>query len=97
MTIGEMAEQLLAKLEWYGTLFPRIPVPIQKDIETRLRQHKEQRGNMARQARLTQGGPEGDVPPVSNNQGNNEVYFGEAERMSRIADRWVRNDFFCYC
>ena len=29
MTIGEMLRQWLVKLEWYSTLFPRIPVPIQ--------------------------------------------------------------------
>lgn len=29
MTVGEMLRQWLVKLEWYSTLFPRIPVPIQ--------------------------------------------------------------------
>ena len=29
MTIGVMVRQLLTKLDWYDTLFPRIPVPIQ--------------------------------------------------------------------
>ncbi|CDW55877.1 Peptidase C12 and PRP38 and CRAL TRIO domain cont aining protein [Trichuris trichiura] len=29
MTIGDMIRQMLNKLEWYTTLFPRIPVPIQ--------------------------------------------------------------------
>ncbi|VDP09983.1 unnamed protein product [Soboliphyme baturini] len=29
MTIGQMVKLLLTKLEWYCTLFPRIPVPIQ--------------------------------------------------------------------
>lgn len=33
MTMGEMLRQFLTKLEWYSTLFPRIPVPIQKDIQ----------------------------------------------------------------
>lgn len=31
-----MLQQWLTKLEWFSTLFPRIPVPIQKQIETRL-------------------------------------------------------------
>ena len=29
MTIGNVVRQLLTKLDWYDTLFPRIPVPIQ--------------------------------------------------------------------
>ncbi|KAM7451090.1 PRP38 pre-mRNA processing factor38 domain-containing protein B [Porites harrisoni] len=38
MTIGQMVRSFLLKLEWYGTLFPRIPVPVQKDLEVKLRQ-----------------------------------------------------------
>uniref|UniRef100_A0A5S6R3E6 Pre-mRNA-splicing factor 38 n=1 Tax=Trichuris muris TaxID=70415 RepID=A0A5S6R3E6_TRIMR len=38
MTIGDMIRQMLSKLEWYTTLFPRIPVPIQKEIDTKLRE-----------------------------------------------------------
>ena len=33
MTIGSMAKTVLTKLEWFSTLFPRIPVPIQKEID----------------------------------------------------------------
>lgn len=29
MTIGDMLRAFLTKLEWFSTLFPRIPVPIQ--------------------------------------------------------------------
>lgn len=39
MTIGEMARYFLTKLDWFSTLFPRIPIPIQKEIEEKLRQH----------------------------------------------------------
>ena len=28
-----MSYQFLTKLDWFATLFPRIPVPIQKQIE----------------------------------------------------------------
>lgn len=41
MTIGQMCRHLLVKLEWFSTLFPRIPVPIQKDIETKLHEHDQ--------------------------------------------------------
>jgi len=30
--IGEMVKQFLNKLEWFDTRFPRIPVPVQKEI-----------------------------------------------------------------
>lgn len=38
MTIGQMVRQYLTKLDWFSTLFPRIPVPIQKQIESKLDQ-----------------------------------------------------------
>lgn len=37
MLMGEMIKQWLTKLEWYSTLFPRIPVPVQKDIDQKMR------------------------------------------------------------
>ncbi|ESN94779.1 hypothetical protein HELRODRAFT_115102 [Helobdella robusta] len=92
MTIGEMCEQLLLKLDWYGTLFPRIPVPIQKDIENRLSFHKERRNHMAKQARLNHNtaGPRDGVMNVAGASAGavrEDVSFGEAERQARMADR----------
>jgi len=43
MMIGEVATHFLTKLEWYSTLFPRIPVPIQKQIEQSLLAKKADR------------------------------------------------------
>ncbi|TSY27774.1 Pre-mRNA-splicing factor 38B [Bagarius yarrelli] len=37
MTVGEMLRSFLTKLEWFSTLFPRIPVPVQKNIDTQLK------------------------------------------------------------
>jgi hypothetical protein len=37
ITIGQMLRQWLTRLEWYDTLFPRIPVPIQNEIIYELR------------------------------------------------------------
>ena len=37
MTIGEMLRSFLTKLEWFSTLFPRIPVPIQKEVDAKLK------------------------------------------------------------
>lgn len=36
MTIGQMLFQWLTKLDWFSTLFPRIPVPVQKQIESKI-------------------------------------------------------------
>ncbi|KAL0201563.1 hypothetical protein M9458_004750 [Cirrhinus mrigala] len=45
MTIGEMLRSFLTKLEWFSTLFPRIPVPVQKAID----QHMKSRPRKAPQ------------------------------------------------
>lgn len=44
ITIGQMCRQFLTKLDWFSTLFPRIPVPIQKQIEQKLNQFDRQNG-----------------------------------------------------
>ena len=38
MTIGQLVRSFLLRLEWYGTLFPRIPVPVEKEIRENLTQ-----------------------------------------------------------
>lgn len=37
MTVGEMLRSFLTKLEWFSTLFPRIPVPVQKAIDQQMK------------------------------------------------------------
>lgn len=37
MSIGEMLRSFLTKLEWFSTLFPRIPVPVQKMIDQQMK------------------------------------------------------------
>lgn len=44
MTIGQMCRLFLTKLEWFATLFPRIPVPIQKQIESKLQEYAQEHG-----------------------------------------------------
>ncbi|CAH2100394.1 unnamed protein product [Euphydryas editha] len=41
-TMGALVRQMLIKLDWFSTLFPRIPVPIQKQIEQKLAEHNRQ-------------------------------------------------------
>lgn len=36
MRLGMILRQWLVKLEWFSTLFPRIPVPIQQKIQKHL-------------------------------------------------------------
>jgi PREDICTED: hypothetical protein LOC100170167 len=43
MTIGTMCRNLLVKLDWFSTLFPRIPVPIQKEIEKKLKEYDQKK------------------------------------------------------
>jgi len=100
MTIGEMLRHFLTKLEWYSTLFPRIPVPIQKDIEKKL-------STVAPLTKVSKGllGKDGPAPTAvvpqqqqeSRHIPDNEVSWGEAERISRLRrsvsrDRKVRHD-----
>lgn len=40
MPIGEMCRMMVSKLDWFGTLFPRLPVNVQKDLEAKLREYK---------------------------------------------------------
>jgi len=37
MSVGEMLRSFLTKLEWFSTLFPRIPVPVQKLIDQQMK------------------------------------------------------------
>lgn len=39
ISMGQMVYQFLTKLDWFSTLFPRIPVPIQKQIEKKIEQY----------------------------------------------------------
>lgn len=43
MTIGSMVQYLLTQIDWFNTLFPRIPVPIQKEINQKLEEYKNKK------------------------------------------------------
>lgn len=47
ITIGQMVRQFMVKLDWFSTLFPRIPVPIQKQIEQKLGDYDRKNGIVA--------------------------------------------------
>lgn len=60
MKMGDILKQFLTKLEWFSTLFPRIPVPIQKDLESRLSERFPQQSAGSRNAK----------PPITLNNYN---------------------------
>jgi len=84
MTLGQMVRSFLLKPDWYGTLFPRIPVPIFKEIEAGL---KELNLNDDRKIYANDEEPrerpnevEDVAPPQRGKDG--EPGFGEAEKYA---------------
>eukprot|EP00794_Sanderia_malayensis_P015922 gene15922-17523_t len=87
MTIGQLVRSFILKLEWYGTLFPRIPVPVEKDIRECLtnlnlcddhkRKADEGWGEAEKFARNARDGS-------SDRRSNEDRGFGEAERYSKM-------------
>lgn len=39
MTIGELCRHMITKMDWYTTMFPRIPIPVQKELEKQLHEY----------------------------------------------------------
>ena len=76
-----MVRQWLTKLEWYSTLFPRIPVPVQKDLVMKFK------------AKSLQEAPPVVEPP--RHIADDEVNFGEAEKYaSQAASRRRYLEYF---
>lgn len=92
MTIGQMIRSFLLKPDWYSTLFPRIPVPIHKDINARLCEMNldDERKVYADEGRGTQGGEADDAgrknPDGGGDDDEKKKKFGEAERRSNRDD-----------
>ncbi|XP_034234160.1 pre-mRNA-splicing factor 38B isoform X2 [Thrips palmi] len=76
MTIGNMLKLFLTKLEWFSTLFPRIPVPIQQKLE-RMMAERFPNNVPVRPPPRQMGGP--SRPVVD----RDEDGFGEAEKYSK--------------
>ena len=43
VSIGEMCRMLLTRQDWFGTMFPRLPVNVQKILEEKLKELKKQK------------------------------------------------------
>ena len=84
MSIGELSRQWLVKIEWYSTLFPRIPVPVQKTIQMNLKNYDAQKAEqmpavLAQEEEVPEEEQEAEAAPESG--------YGEAERISRMQGR----------
>ena len=53
-TIGVIVRHMVSKLDWHATLFPRIPVPVQKDMEKRLAAHDQDYKDQMMRERMQQ-------------------------------------------
>lgn len=73
MTMGELVRMLLTKAEWFGTLFPRIPIPVQKEIDEGLLAYDEENPNNPCRG----GGRGGDVHSNGGYSGKNQRSEGK--------------------
>ncbi|XP_054156447.1 pre-mRNA-splicing factor 38B-like isoform X2 [Oppia nitens] len=78
MTMGQMTRHMLSKLDWFSTLFPRIPVPVQKEIQSKLRQHDEE---YEQQLRDERGIEDGEVEDEEEGGGGEDG--GDYDRRDR--------------
>ncbi|XP_058808276.1 pre-mRNA-splicing factor 38B isoform X2 [Phymastichus coffea] len=92
MKIGDILKQWLTKLEWFSTLFPRIPVPIQKELEQRLGERFPQNTANSRNSKPVitlnnqgkyGGGGRRDEGPRPRHIPDSECQWGEAEKSSQ--------------
>ncbi|XP_048776673.2 pre-mRNA-splicing factor 38B-like isoform X2 [Ostrea edulis] len=86
MTMGEMVRQWMVKLEWYCTLFPRIPVPIQKDLMQKLKERPPQAPAYEEEEPQEQEEVQ-EEPRRPRHIPDAEVSFGEAERSAQHRNR----------
>ncbi|XP_054271280.1 pre-mRNA-splicing factor 38B-like isoform X1 [Macrosteles quadrilineatus] len=77
MTIGNILKNFLCKLEWFSTLFPRIPVPIQQKLEKMMNERFPPPAAGTVVARKP-------AAPVGRHIPDEEAHYGQAEKASRI-------------
>ncbi|XP_038064072.1 pre-mRNA-splicing factor 38B-like [Patiria miniata] len=88
MTIGEMVRSFLTKLEWFSTLFPRIPVPIMKDLEVKLEGWKVGFLERQRERQIEEGLADNAVPETQPGGSDGEKYQRNRDKTrSRSRER----------
>lgn len=92
MTIGELIRQMLTKLDWFSTLLPRIPVPAQKEIESKLHDY-DKKMRKSRSAHLEDGelDDEHDRKPKDKVREYKYASSGRSRGRSRSRSRSPRN------
>ncbi|KAI9021133.1 putative RNA binding protein [Hyaloraphidium curvatum] len=88
MTIGHIAYTLLTSQKWLGSMLPRIPVPVAKDLETKLRRYKNTYSDVPEMDGPRASGPGGRpdtrFPPGTKAAGSG---MGAGDRADREARR----------
>ncbi|RWS23492.1 pre-mRNA-splicing factor 38B-like isoform X1 [Leptotrombidium deliense] len=88
MTIGQLVKHLLTKLDWFSTLFPRIPVPIQKDIEKKMNGYEaRKKEEEAEYYDETEAEAETTAPSNERHRDTTRDRSGERRKRSRSGDR----------
>ncbi|KAI8125558.1 pre-mRNA-splicing factor 38B isoform X1 [Lucilia cuprina] len=82
ITMGQMVYQFLTKLDWFSTLFPRIPVPIQKQIEKKIEQYCRENNVTVHQL------SSGPNIATTNSRANRADFEPEAEGHAEVQERW---------
>ncbi|XP_050092838.1 pre-mRNA-splicing factor 38B [Anopheles aquasalis] len=104
MTIGQMIRQWLTKLDWFSTLFPRIPVPIQKQIDVKLEQYASENGVSFADTQLDRGSSGGkqvrsgasSVPRPINDRESTRCDRGIGNNEPSFKDK-VKRDSYNHC
>nr|XP_054770176.1 pre-mRNA-splicing factor 38B-like isoform X1 [Lytechinus pictus] len=83
VTIGQMLMHFLVKLDWHSTRFPRIPVPVMKDIENKVSawQYAQRQNNPAEGG----GGGEETMDDYNTQDDNNE-WTANDKKQERFQD-----------
>ncbi|KAL7070963.1 hypothetical protein ACQ4LE_010100 [Meloidogyne hapla] len=94
MQFGQLVRMMLTKLDFYGTLFPRIPIPIQKEMETKFREraklygYEDDRYGVRRRSRSRERSPRGrDVDSGADSEKRSRHRSRERQRSSRERSR----------
>ncbi|XP_029654825.1 pre-mRNA-splicing factor 38B-like [Octopus sinensis] len=88
ISIGEMLRLWLTKLDWFETIFPRIPVPVHKEIDAKLRELGPYKSPVEEKGRERSYSPSPSPPPRRRRHHRRETSYErrlrkEHERMRR--------------
>eukprot|EP00731_Ephydatia_muelleri_P023892 Em0016g163a len=81
ITIGEVVRTMMTKLDWFGTLFPRMPVNVQRELEDKIRVAKQT-------MRLTESAAAGEQQDQGWEEEGNEVEYQNGEEEEEERDNW---------